>query len=1148
MQNLGEVTTMATAGTIKFSMWSDEDIERLAQQIMDRLRDRRHTKHPHIGLIGPDRRKNTDLICTLARNPTFETEEEELLSDEPLEEKAYWTSQRIIPHVIGFENLKLAKTNSERAVEIKYTFVIRTAPPTVRSAEGLMEVEEKNQFKNVTLSLYLINEKQVRVLLDIADGEGSSLLHEQQIYDLKSNGSLTLEIPLSAFQTSIPHLSTEKIPFRIGAGLLIDGKEKRLEYASYPNSPSYVYVHCFRIRLEKHDSVILKLGSVLENIGGWIAQRNDLSRPAIHPDGGIYNPKHIIYDASEETWSVGHLLECKAEIRLRGYRHQISWKHEIDNREFAGLIGIYPINALVSKLNDDSVVLEDSVIAEEIVYGVAKSAHVVSDSVNSLIAKYSQPLGLKNCEMLAEALVKALQELEAGRLERLYTFQESSCDSVLKGLTTGYKRCIAITARAAGGKTLAFLLPVAIYSAASKLLDPRPGVKAMLFYPTKALCHDQADVIIKLVWHLNKHLSSDEPLLAVGILHGDTYDRKEEAREAGFGEVIERDLRFKCPKCTRRLKLRLSVTGQAGIVQEEVYCSDPECELGLYGSLKSRQFLNKMVRATKDSIYSKPPDILLTTPDMLNVRMFYDPSEQTIFGREVTVCGSCGWRTTNPAKRVCSDCNADLRSVGVQLKPGYPRVLVFDEAHQLRGSFGAQVSYVVSRLEVLVKTLNHLDTYRPFYILSSATFSEPKRFATRFLGLKEDEVEVISAVLADQERPDFRKVHLFILPKGYSPQATGSKIVEHAFRYAVENKNGMPPHVLVFVNRIAEANELIVEAKNRLLSPEIADHLIQQPSVDGHSTDYHRRRADVEDRFSRGEVHTLIATRGLEVGVDFDIIDGLVIFGAPFYLSDYVQRTGRAGRSRSALVVTAFSDKPADFDLHRNYRVITDMQLREIALRTEQMPLETDNPVVRTRSITRALLDYLCIKRDAYKFFDEPTSAQAIPAKLVLFQHLFVPSVVDTFKEYFEGRESTISWSTGSLNPELKAYVSSALRKELGSNDLNILLESARFIADIVSRSRGLSLKDVIRQELSDAYLLWEIRQSDRTVDVDFRDLYGLVRDEEASRHRELGFIVFHGQKGQGLSYRGCTHIVTSIEPDMRESAIIKEELKKEVD
>jgi len=52
----------------------------------------------------------------LAENPVFATEEEEdeILSEESLEEKAYWSSQRIIPHIMGFEGLKLKKAASQR--------------------------------------------------------------------------------------------------------------------------------------------------------------------------------------------------------------------------------------------------------------------------------------------------------------------------------------------------------------------------------------------------------------------------------------------------------------------------------------------------------------------------------------------------------------------------------------------------------------------------------------------------------------------------------------------------------------------------------------------------------------------------------------------------------------------------------------------------------------------------------------------------------------------------------------------------------------------------------------------------------------------------------------------------------------------------
>lgn len=170
---------------------------------------------------------------------------------------------------------------------------------------------------------------------------------------------------------------------------------------------------------------------------------------------------------------------------------------------------------------------------------------------------------------------------------------------------------------------------------------------------------------------------------------------------------VSRDLRFKCPECGYRLMLILTLA-DVGAVQEEVCCSNSRCVLGINGDKKKKRFLRSMIRATRQSIYAQPPDILITTPDMLNVRMFYDPSEQTIFGRTVRVCRVCSWRTTNPTKRKCNGCEADLRATSVKLTPGYPKIFVFDEAHQLRGSFGAQVSYVISRLETLIKSVNKL--------------------------------------------------------------------------------------------------------------------------------------------------------------------------------------------------------------------------------------------------------------------------------------------------------------------------------------------------------------------------------------------------------------------------------------------------------
>src|SRR2546427_3723397 len=96
--------------------------------------------------------------------------------------------------------------------------------------------------------------------------------------------------------------------------------------------------------------------------------------------------------------------------------------------------------------------------------------------------------------------------------------------------------------------------------------------------------------------------------------------------------------------------------------------------------------------------------------------------------------------------------------------------MVFDEAHQQRGSFGSQVSYLVTRLEAAVKGLNGLSRYDPVYVFSSATLRKPEKVVPEFLG-RTLSVEKIEAEEVQEEEVEPR-THLFLLPKGYSTQAT----------------------------------------------------------------------------------------------------------------------------------------------------------------------------------------------------------------------------------------------------------------------------------------------------------------------------------------------------------------------------------------
>jgi ATP-dependent helicase YprA (DUF1998 family) len=98
---------------------------------------------------------------------------------------------------------------------------------------------------------------------------------------------------------------------------------------------------------------------------------------------------------------------------------------------------------------------------------------------------------------------------------------------------------IVISARTAGGKTEAFLVPIAQYCIDNRDIH---GVKALVFYPTKALANDQTNRYIEILYHLNRRLGGKK--ITLGLLHGDISRMEPEP-----GTEEEWDLPLSCPKC-----------------------------------------------------------------------------------------------------------------------------------------------------------------------------------------------------------------------------------------------------------------------------------------------------------------------------------------------------------------------------------------------------------------------------------------------------------------------------------------------------------------------------------------------------------------------------------------------------------------------
>jgi ATP-dependent Lhr-like helicase len=109
---------------------------------------------------------------------------------------------------------------------------------------------------------------------------------------------------------------------------------------------------------------------------------------------------------------------------------------------------------------------------------------------------------------------------------------------------------------------------------------------------------------------------------------------------------------------------------------------------------------------------------------------------------------------------------------------------------------------------------------------------------------------------------------------------------------------------LAVIAGAAQGHRCLVFARSRRRAEELA-HLLSVPVH--HSSVSGEDRAQTLRRFRSGSIDTVIATAGLEMGMDIGDLDLVINDGAPTSPSSYLQRLGRTGRqagSRRRLVFT----------------------------------------------------------------------------------------------------------------------------------------------------------------------------------------------------------------------------------------------------
>lgn len=315
-------------------------------------------------------------------------------------------------------------------------------------------------------------------------------------------------------------------------------------------------------------------------------------------------------------------------------------------------------------------------------------------------------------EVARSILMKASGIASTGIPKIAYTHQCAAVEEFI-----GKKRDLIVATGTGSGKTESFLMPILASIAIEADERPKswgaPGFRALLLYPMNALVNDQLARLRRLFGDSELgYAISPSRRPTFGMYTGRTpypgQRTKSKDRERVVGEL--RKLYF--DGMTQEFRSRLDKEGKWPAKDLDEFL-----ENGLQTSKGDAELL------TRHEIQAICPDLLVTNYSMLEYMMLR-PLEANIFEQ------TARWLKTSPDNVL---------------------TIVLDEAHMYRGSGGAEVAYLLRRLQSRLAVSRE----KIRYILTSASLGsseeaqkEIKRFAAKLTGGSE---HVFALVRSERE-------------------------------------------------------------------------------------------------------------------------------------------------------------------------------------------------------------------------------------------------------------------------------------------------------------------------------------------------------------------------------------------------------------
>ena len=304
----------------------------------------------------------------------------------------------------------------------------------------------------------------------------------------------------------------------------------------------------------------------------------------------------------------------------------------------------------------------------------------------------------------------------------------------------------------------------------------------------------------------------------------------------------------------------------------------------------------------RKKLRDRPPNILITNPDMLHLSMLGYHSTWSIFFARLTH-------------------------------------VILDEVHTYRGIFGSHMAWVLRRLKRICVYYGS----QPQFILSSATVANPDELACDLLGEG-------ATVISKSGAPRAKRHFVFINPID-SAATAASQLIESSLKRGLRT---------IVYTQSRKLTELVSIWTQKRLGP-LADKLTSYRA--GYLPE---ERREIETKLSEGSLLGVIATSALELGIDIGDLDICILVGYPGTVMTTWQRGGRVGRkeNESLIILVGLEDSldqhfmrnPKDFFNREVESTVLNPNNKTIAKRhlicaAAEQPVKTDEPLVKDEGV-----------------------------------------------------------------------------------------------------------------------------------------------------------------------------------------------------